>query len=196
MADHPPPPSPPTPVPTPPSPPAAASPSPSAPAPTATAPTPSESAKDGCSYSLELTKQFITLASAAVAFILGLASAEATRPPFLLVLGVLLALVASVIFGLSCHARITGLIAKEQSYNAYDAVYLRLAKRQLGFFALGFLLLASFTVYGVWKNGREAKESSHLEIRYRETRISVPITNALELELRVTTNSVVALRVK
>ena len=155
-----------------------------------------ESAKDGCSYSLDLTKQFITLASAGVAFVLGLASAEATRPPFLLVLSVLLAMTASVLFGLACHARITGLIAKSNRYDAYDPIYLKLAKVQLGSFASGFVLLAVFTLLGVWKGAKEETPPEILHIRHGESRITVPLSNAVEFRIQVASNAFKTITVK
>jgi hypothetical protein len=73
-----------------------------------------EASKDGCEYALDLSKQFITFSAAGLAFLLGLAAAETTRPPFLVTLLVLILFALSVAAGLLFHMKVTGNVADQQ----------------------------------------------------------------------------------
>jgi len=129
--------------------------------------------KDGCSLSLELVKLFITLASAGIAFILGLASSATSKLPFLIVGGVLLLMVISIISGILCHSRLTGLIAKNNNYDAYERIYMSLAKWQFLSFGFGFLLLASCTIYNLWRTSNTPEKIDPVPI------LTQSITNLL-----------------
>lgn len=75
--------------------------------------------KDSCSYSVEVSKQFLTFAAGGVAFLVATALAPASRitPLFYWSFG---AFVLSILFGLAYIMQVVGHINRDRNYDVYS----------------------------------------------------------------------------
>jgi hypothetical protein len=100
------------------------------------------SAKDSCTFALDLIKQFLTFSAAGIAFVLGIVSSgkSAAFTPFYVSWSVGL-LVASVACGLLSFMCIVGNVKDHQSYDIDDAWVKGLTMFQILIFCAGVAVL-------------------------------------------------------
>ena len=96
--------------------------------------------KDSCTFSLDLIKQVITLASAGIAFILGLVGSSTGKMPFLIVLVAFLLLTVSILTGWYAYARMTALVFRGK-YAIAEPIFRIAGVLQVLFFVAGFCVL-------------------------------------------------------
>lgn len=104
--------------------------------------------KDSCSYAVEIAKQFLTLACASIAFVIGLATAHPSLISSCKIWLALVMLAVSVLAGLVFLMKVVGHINGENDYNIYGQGFRWLAIIQIGLFAaslvfVGFIALQS-----------------------------------------------------
>jgi len=99
---------------------------------------------DSCKLSTEISKQFITLAAAGVAFLVGLSLSDADSPVLFSV--ALASLAISVLFGLLFLMMVVGNVNKGKDFDVY-ALHLRImATLQIMLFLVAFGCLGWFVV--------------------------------------------------
>ena len=155
-----------------------------------------EAAKDGCNYSLDLSKQFITFAAGGLAFVVGLATAEASRPSLWLTLPALISFAASMLAGLVFHMKVTGNVATERNYDAFDPALTLLAKIQMLLFAFGVLILGVITVMNSMGSAGKDSKKDLLRIESSQGAINIPLTEPVAIHLEIGTNREVNVSVK
>jgi hypothetical protein len=97
--------------------------------------------KDACSYGVEIAKQFITLASAGIAFVVGVATAGGSGVRAFYVSTVIV-LAVSLACGLLYLMNVVGRIHSDNDYNVYSIGLRVLAALQIVAFMLGVVILA------------------------------------------------------
>jgi hypothetical protein len=102
--------------------------------------------KDACSYGVDLAKQFLTLASAGIAFIVGLILSTPKMIPFGWLIIILLLLAASMAFGLLFLMSVVGFIGRRAGYDVYTLRFRVLASVQIATFLLPIVLIGWFTL--------------------------------------------------
>ena len=101
-----------------------------------------ETRKDSCTYAMELTKQFLTLSAAGIAFVVGLVYADKPGKLSATAVGWSLCLFGfSILCGWFFLMRMTGKINKKQSYDIYEPFAQLTSILQIVFFCLGVVAL-------------------------------------------------------
>ena len=120
--------------------------------------------RDSCQYSVDIAKQFITLAAGGVAFIVGLAMATSTAIPqsFYWVTSLF---IFSIAMGLIYAMSVVAHVNKTQNYNVYSLQLKALASVQIVSFLLGVIFL-SYAVLWKLENNKDqhTTDKPHLEI--------------------------------
>jgi uncharacterized membrane protein YczE len=144
--------------------------------------------KDSCKYSIEIAKQFITLASGGVAFVVGLliSSNKVASYLFYWLSG---SFILSIGFGLIYVMSTIAHINKEQNYNVYSPKLKFLAATQIIFFIIGLILLV-YTV--LWKLESKIEkqniDSLCVEINLKDNKITYKNVKQTNTELNVSGN--------
>jgi hypothetical protein len=155
-----------------------------------------EAAKDGCNYCLDLSKQFIAFAAGGLAFVVGLATADASRPSLWLTTPALICFAISMLAGLTFHMKLIGNVSGERNYDAFDPGLTRIAQFQMLLFASGVLILGVITVMNSFR-GRSAKlHKQSVEIQTHQGTINIPLTDPVTIHMEITGNREAIISVK
>ncbi|NIR49256.1 hypothetical protein GWO43_12305 [candidate division KSB1 bacterium] len=101
-----------------------------------------------CSYNVEISKQFLTLASAGVAFVVGLAISNSQIINGLFYITVT-CLVLSILLGLVFIMSVVAHISSEENYDVYSKQLRTLAMVQMVGFFFGIILLGYFFINSI-----------------------------------------------
>jgi len=103
--------------------------------------------KDSCAYAMELTKQFLTLSAAGIAFIVGLVYADKPGKISPCAVGWSLSLFGlSIVSGWLFQMRMIGKVNKEKSHDVYEGFAQMVSILQILFFCAGVLVLFAPTL--------------------------------------------------
>jgi hypothetical protein len=141
--------------------------------------------RDSCQYSVDIAKQFITLAAGGVAFIVGLATASTTTAPysFYWVTGLF---IFSIAMGLIYAMSVVAHVNKTQNYNVYTPQLKALASLQILSFLFGVIFL-SYAVLWKLDNKKEqnAEDKSNLEIVVSGKQIKYTVDKETKINLKI-----------
>jgi hypothetical protein len=114
---------------------------------------PDQHQKDSCSYAVEIAKQFLTLASAGLAFLVGLALSAQGPVSWLWYLCAALLLI-SIGAGLAFVMSVVAHVNQEKRYDVYTGMLKRYSLVQIGSFFGAVILLALilFSLLGAKSN--------------------------------------------
>jgi outer membrane protein OmpA-like peptidoglycan-associated protein len=146
--------------------------------------------RDSCQYAIDLTKQFLTFAAAAVAFVIGLISAGHQNGIFYLGFSVfiLLLLGASMFAGVRCLMMIVGEMHTDRTYDIYRKSVLTPARYQVLFLAAGIFFLAIDVVLMVClPPGSRSQEVPSAAISVAQP---TPVPKSSEVEANTLTGSI------
>ena len=140
--------------------------------------------KDSCKYSVEISKQFLTLSSAGIAFVIGLAMARSTTVPNSFYWSVAL-FAASVAVGLVYVMSVVAHINQDDNYDVYTATLRCLALIQIITFlaaisVLGFIFLSED------KNSKQMPATSYLELSVGSRNIKHRIPTNTVIKIHIT----------
>lgn len=138
--------------------------------------------KDACSFAVEIAKQFITLAAAGIAFVVGLAMSG--KSPVLWVhIAVISALSASVLFGLVFLMSVVGHIHKSGSYDIYAGHLKAVAAIQIVLFLLSVVGLGDLVRREAAVNKADSIASLEVSSNGKIVKYSVPPGAAARVNL-------------
>lgn len=142
--------------------------------------------KDSCEYSVEIAKQFLTLAAGGVAFVVGLAISSSIDIPqtFYWVTGIF---IFSIAFGLFFVMSVVAHINKNKNYNVYTPQLKIFAAVQILSFLTGIILL-SYVVLWKLKNRQDVSkhEKTSIEITVSDKKITYQVPKGTNIQLHVT----------
>lgn len=118
---------------------------------------------DSCKYAVDLSKQFITLASGGLAFMAGLALSSGARCSLCMAIAAFVCFAVSILLGLLFVMKAVGLISKESNYDVYTKSLRIVAALQIAAFLAGALLLGIQTI-SLCGNKASAPTQSNIEI--------------------------------
>ncbi len=140
--------------------------------------------KDSCQYSVELSKQFITLSSAAVAFIIGLAISAELKSNESVYWSISL-FIGSLAVGLIYIMSVVGHINKSKNYDVYHSALKYIAVLQIIFFLVGATILVYVLIGKVQSNNASSQSHNTLEVTINQNQIkhNVPQGSTIKLTL-------------
>ena len=111
--------------------------------------------KDSCEYALDLTKQFLTLSSAGIAFVVGLVFADQPGKLPAWAVGWGLAFFGlSIVCGWLCCMRMTGKVNKLRSYDVFEPFAQCVSALQILLFCAAVLVLFFQTLHAARHPGK------------------------------------------
>jgi len=107
-----------------------------------------ENKKDSCNYAVELVKQFLTLATAGIAFVVGLVFAEKSGKLSSAIVGwSLLFFGLSIVCGWLCFMRLVGKINRDDNYEVFEPFAQLTSLLQILLFCGGIAVLVPATLH-------------------------------------------------
>lgn len=146
--------------------------------------------KDACSYSVEIAKQFITLSSAGIAFVVGLALAKPTAALWQYYAAIL-ALTLSVGCGLAYLMNVVGHIGREQNYDIYTKRLTIIAVVQIAMFFVAVFVLGKI-VYERIAGPTRSVQTPTLIIRIGDRSVGYTLPDDREATIVVQPNDAVS----
>jgi len=144
--------------------------------------------KASCQYGVDISKQFITLASAGIAFVAGLVVSRKVELTFAQTIGLFSFLGFSIAWGLLFLMGVIGHINKSDNYNVYTCSLRIMASLQILFFIVGVVILGHATII-IAKNKPPISpkpQTSFLEIKIGDKEIKHHIfeRSLIEIEMK------------
>jgi len=157
----------------------------------------SDAHKASCQYGVDISKQFITLASAGMAFVAGLVVSKKAGLTFSQTVYLFSFLGLSIAFGLFFLMRVIGHINKSDNYNVYTISLRILASFQIILFIFGASILGYATI-NIAKNKpsiTDKSPASFLEIKIDNREIKQPVFEGSLVEIEMTKDNDLKLKV-
>ena|SRR6202049_704573 len=139
--------------------------------------------KDSCSYSVEVAKQFITLSSAGIAFIVGIALTASQSANWQYYTAIAL-LAGSMVAGLMYLMSVVGHIHAENNYDVYTAGLKTIAIFQILLFFLAILILAKIVYERSTVATHPAASSLEVDIAGKKVRYVIPSASSVTLTVK------------
>jgi heme/copper-type cytochrome/quinol oxidase subunit 2 len=147
----------------------------------------SQSHKDSCAYSIEIAKQFLTLASAGVAFVVGMAiKAEcAVTASWFWSSGLL---IASVAFGLLYIMSVVAHINQSDNYDVYTPMLKVLSALQILTFIVSLIIVGIIILNTFTSSSAKVKANSQssLEVTGSEKTIKLSVSEKTKASIKIT----------
>ena len=143
--------------------------------------------KDSCSYGIALSKQFITLSVAGIAFVGGLAITQSASLPNDKVIIIFISLGLSIGAGLLFIMNVIGHININNNYDVYTTGPRIMAFFQLLFFVIGVAYLAymSMASISMMKIHKSENVQPVLNIYSDNNKINYPLTRGNDINLKI-----------
>ncbi|MCX6339977.1 MAG: hypothetical protein NTX71_08665 [Candidatus Aureabacteria bacterium] len=144
--------------------------------------------RDSCAYSVEIAKQFLTLGSAGVAFVVGMAlqSQCTVNVSWYWASGFL---IASVGFGLLYLGSVVAHVNQHHNYDVYTGILKWLAVLQILSFVCALVLLGVITLHTIGtgqSSGKIDKPNVDIQLKQKSVKLVIPEKRAPRLRSQVT----------